>query len=246
MPETTVHAIILRRRDAGESDRRLTVLSLEEGKIDVIAKGARKGGSRLAGISDPLSAAVLGLASGKRTRFVTQAQPLTSFRGLRSDYERLSFALALVELYAAVLPWEEPLPEAYELLIESLRHLEAHAKPLIALLWAETRLMDISGFTPQFESCVVTGTEIVDAEPVLSPMAGGFVSESSALAFVDRFRARAEAVYGLARLPALDAPPAHMKFAPEALAALFPFWRAIAEAPLPANEAVVREVRHPQ
>src|ERR1043165_6899140 len=120
MGETTVHAIVLRRRDSGESDRRLTVLTHELGKIDVIAKGARKAGSRLAGSSDPLVVAKFGLATGKKNLFVTQTQPMASFRGLRTDYERLTFALALCELYSAVVPWEEPFPEAYELLTRSL------------------------------------------------------------------------------------------------------------------------------
>ncbi|AIE88034.1 DNA repair protein RecO [Fimbriimonas ginsengisoli] len=244
MPETTVQAIVLRRRDSGESDRRLTLLTLELGKIDAVAKGARKAASRLAGISDPLSSATLGIAEGKVNRFVTQAQPIASFRGLRTDFERLSFGLALVELYAAVLPVEQPFPEAYELLNESLRHLERHAKPLIALLWAEAKLLEISGFMPQFDRCVVTGEPLAEANPFVSPRAGGYVADAVAGPYVDRFRTRAEALYGLARLPTLDAPPANMKFADEALADLLPFWQAIAEAPLPANEAVVREARH--
>lgn len=244
MPDVSVHAIVLRRRDAGESDRRLTLLTEELGKVDAIAKGARKAASRLAGVSDPLSMAILNLAEGKVNRFVTQAQPLSSFRGLRTDYERLSFALALVELYAAVLPVEQPLPEAYELLIASLRSLEKHPKPLVALLWAQTKLLDISGFAPQLETCVVTGAPLTEGAPFVSPQAGGYVCDSAAVPYMDRFRTRAEALYGLARLPLLDEPPATMKFAEEALADLLPFWKAIAEAPLPANEAVVREARH--
>jgi len=244
MPDKTVHAIVLRRRDSGESDRKLTLLTEECGKIDVLAKGARKSASRLSGISEPLSTAVLNLAEGKRNSFVTQAQPLTSFRGLRTDFERLSCGLALVELYAAVLPIDEPFPEAYELLKRSLRHLESHTKPVVALVWAEIQLLSISGFLPQFERCVVTDHAIVEARPFLSPRAGGYVSETAAVPYTDRFRTRAEVLYGLARLPEFDDPPNNMKFVDEALADLLPFWQNIAEAQLPANETTVREFRH--
>lgn len=240
----TVHSIVLRRRDAGESDRRLTLLTEECGKIDVVAKGARKAASRLAGISEPLSAAVLTFAEGKRTKFITQAQPLSSFRGLRTDFERLSSGLALAELYAAVLSVDEPFPEAYELLVRSLRWLEGHEKPVVALVWAEIQLLDISGFMPQFERCVVTDGAIAEARPFVSPRAGGYVCEGEAVAFTDRFRTRAEVLYGLSRLSALDDPPGNMKFVDEALADLLPFWQNIAEAQLPANEAAVREFRH--
>lgn len=244
MTETTLQAIVLRRRDAGESDRRLTVLTAERGKIDVIAKGARKAASRLAGISDPLCVGQLSIAQGKMAMFITQAQPMRSFPGLREDYDKLNYGIALAELYAAVLPVNEPFPEAYDLLVFSLRHLEVHPKPLAVLLWAEIQLLAISGFMPQFGRCVVTDAAISEADPFLSPMAGGYVSDAAAHAFSDRFRTRAEVLYGLARLPDLETPPPNFRFGPEALGDLLAFWRAIAEIPLPANEMMVKEVRH--
>lgn len=240
----TVHAIVLKRRDSGESDRRLTILTEELGKVDVVAKGARKAASRLAGISDPLCVSRLEIAEGKLNRFVTQAQPMRSFPGLRTDYERLGFALALCELYAAVLPLEQPFPEAHELLFASLRHLETHPKPIVALVWAEVHLLAISGFMPQFERCVTTDQPIAEGDPFLSPRAGGYVCDQAASPHTDRFRSRAEVLYGLVKLPDLEAPPTNLKFADETLADLLPFWRAIAEAPLPANETAVREARH--
>ncbi len=246
MPDRTVHAIVLRRKDAGESDRRLTILTPEHGKIDVIAKGARKAASRLAGSSDPLSIAIMNLAEGKRNLYVTQTQPLTSFRGLRSDFERLSFALALVELYAAVIPLEQPIPEAYYLLEKSLRDLENHPKPIVSLIWSEVQLLNLSGFMPQFGSCVISEKPIAEAEPFVSPQAGGYVSHAEAGRFIDRFQTRAEVLYGLVKLSEIEKPPPNLKFAPETLATLFPFWRHVAETALPANESAVAEARHSQ
>ncbi len=244
MPERTVHSIVLRRRDVGETDRRLTILTEESGKMDVVAKGARKAASRLAGISDPLTVARLCIAEGKRTAFVTQAQPLASFRGLRTDFERLSLALALVELYAAVCPYEQPFPEAFELLRVSLAQLEKHERPLVAMVWAEVRLLLETGFFPQLDHCVVTEEPLTEAEPYLSPHAGGYVSDFAANAYTDRFRTRAEILYGLDKMGPLNEPPTQFKAAEETLLALLPFWRQIAEVPLPANEAYTAELRH--
>ncbi|MEZ0325789.1 MAG: DNA repair protein RecO [Fimbriimonas sp.] len=242
--ETTVSAIVLRRTNSGETDRKLVLLTRELGKIEVTAKGARKAASRLAGSSDPLTVAQMGLAVAKKNRFVTQAQPQTSFRGLRTDYDRLNMALALCELYAAVLPWEEPLPESFDLLLISLARLEVHAKPPVALIWAEIKLLELSGFLPQFERCVATDRPVSEANPFLSPHAGGYVSEQAAIEFTDRFRTRAEVLYGLARLSDLDEPPGNFKFVEEALADLLPFWRQIAETALPANESAITELRN--
>jgi DNA repair protein RecO (recombination protein O) len=243
--ESTVSAIVLRRRDAGETDRKLIVLTRELGKTEVTAKGARKPASRLAGCSDPLTVAQLGIALGKRNRFITQAQPQTSFRGLRADYERLSFALSLCELYAAILPWEEPSQEAYDLLIDSLGHLERHARPSVALIWSQVKLLALSGFLPQFDRCVVTESPVAEGAPFMSPRAGGYVTDAAAIDFTDRYRTRAEVLYGLARLHEFDAPPSNMKFVEEALADLLPFWHHVAEVSLPATESAVRELRNP-
>lgn len=240
----TLHAIVLRRRDSGETDRRLTVLTAELGKVDVVAKGARKAASRLAGISDPLCVSRLEVAEGKKNRFITQAQPLRSFPGLRTDFDRLNYALALCELNAMVLPWEEPFPEAHELLHYALHQIEGHAKPLVALIWAQVALLNLTGFLPQFAECVLTGQPIRDAQPYVSPSAGGYVSDDAANPYTDRFLTRAEVLYGLSKLPEWETPPPNLKFAPETLATLLPFWRHIAEAPLPANEAMVAEVLH--
>lgn len=244
MPERTIHCIVLRRRDTGETDRRLTVLSEESGKMDVVAKGARKAASRLAGVSDPLSVAKLCIAEGKHAAFITQAQPMASFRGLRTDYDRLSLALALLELYAAVCPYEQPFPEAFELLNVSLAQLEAHENPLVAMAWAEVRLLLETGFMPQLDRCVGTDKLVAEGEPFLSPDAGGYVSDALANEYTDRFRSRAEILYGLHRLMDLNEPPAKLKLAPESILALLPFWRKIAESPLPANQALCNELRH--
>lgn len=240
--ERTYHAVVLKRKDTGETDRRLTLLTQESGVIEVIAKGARKAASRLAGISEPLAASIVHVAMGKKNAFVTQAQPVASFLGLRSDYERLSFGLALAELASAVLPHEQPAAEAFTLVVSSLQYLEKHSTPLIALIWAEVQLLSLSGFMPELSGCVVTGVPVQEAMALLSPHAGGYVAAESAGSFTDRFAARAEVLYNLVALAGLDRPPKHLKFATESLIALFPFWKAIAERSLPANEEVVREL----
>lgn len=238
MPESTVHALVLRRKDAGESDRRLTLLTREQGVIDVTAKGARKGGSRLAGSSEPLTAGILHLASGKRNQYITQAQPISSFPGLRADYERLTFALALTELAAAVLPHDHPAEDEFGFMIRALHDLEIHPKPLVALVWAELHLMEMAGFLPSFNVCVVSGERVQEADPFLSPHAGGYVRSMEAMRYSDRFQTRAEVLYGLAACSELDEPPQTLKFADSALRCLLPFWREVAGKSLPANEAL--------
>ena len=240
MPDRTYHAVILKRKDSGETDRRLTVLTQEAGVLDVVARGARKAASRLSGSSEPLSACILHVAEGKRNAFVTQVQPVTSFPGLRADYERLSLGLALTEIAAAVLPHEQPAQESFTVVVSSLSYLEAHPKPLVAFVWAEMQLMRVAGFMPEFEVCVVCGSKIKEGNPLLSPHAGGYVCAPDSGRYTDRSYTRAEVLYGLTAVAELDAPPPNLKFAQESVAALYPFWKAIAGWALPANEGVIQ------
>ncbi len=240
--EQTVHAIVLRRRDAGESDRRLTLLTREVGVMDVVAKGARKSGSRLSGSSEPLSASILQIAPGKKQSFVTQAQPISSFPGLRSDYDRLSYALALAELAAGVIPHDHPADEEFGFMVRALHDLEIHEKPLVAFVWAQVRLMELAGFWPRFDRCALTDVAIQEAQPYVSPHAGGYIVADRAFAFNDSFQTKAEVLYGLTALSECEAPPLNLKEAAGSMRVLVPFWRAIIDRPIPAMDAVVTQI----
>ncbi|MBI1757387.1 MAG: DNA repair protein RecO, partial [Fimbriimonas ginsengisoli] len=198
---------------------------------------------RLAGVSEPLSVGRFGLAKGKRVDYVTQAQSIGAFIGLREDYDRLTRAFALIELVDALVPMGQPLPETWGLLLDLLRHVETHPHPTAALVWAELKLLEVFGYLPQFGACAVCGAGAREAETTLSPEAGGVVCQAHAPTCGDRFRVTEETAIGLARTSALDQPPPQLKLADEALFALLPFWRHVAHAPLRANESLVGELR---
>lgn len=241
--EQTLRAIVLSRRDVGESDRRLTILSEERGLIHVVAKGARKVGSRLAGCSEPLAVCEIQIARGKLREFVTQAQPITSFPGLREDFDRLSCGLALLELVASTTPGERPDPDLFTFLIVALKHLELHSRPLAVLAWAEVRLLEISGHLPSFGRCVETGATIREGDPWFSPTSGGYLSAERAHTAADRIRTRAEVLIGLDKLANLEEPPPNLRFAEDCLRLLHLIWHEIAHSNLPASEQLLKSLQ---
>jgi DNA repair protein RecO (recombination protein O) len=244
MPSGTVHAIVLRRQDSGESDRRLTLFTREHGKLDVVAKGARKSASRLGSVSEPLAMAAFTLAGGKRNDFIVHAQPLHAFRRLRTDYDRLSYALAYTELFAAVTPYGQPLDGMFEVLARSLGQLDDHVRPEVAMLWAELRLLLESGHLPSFDVCVVTDTPVQKTGNFLSPSAGGLVCHQTALQFTDRVETRFEILAALTQTARLLEPPSQVKYAKESLVALAPFWKYLALCPLPAHDHFIGHLQH--
>lgn len=241
--DTTVEGIVLRRRDSGESDRRLTIFSRELGKIDILAKGAKKATSRLRGVSEPLGYGIYSFAAGKKQRFVTSAQPRSGFHGLRLDFDRLNLGLSWGETLGQVLPYEEPFEEAFELCLQALQEIERHPVPMVALAWSEIKLLDVIGFLPSFNRCVTTESKILESEAFFSPSGGGYVVREKAGDHSDRYLVRAEALYSLAALVPLNEPPMNLKFCYEALIALQPFWEYICETPLPARQHLLSSLR---
>jgi DNA repair protein RecO (recombination protein O) len=240
LPETTVTAIVLRRTDAGESDRRLVLFTRERGKIDVVAKGARKGGSRLAGASEPLMVATFQLAAGRVRTFVTQAQPVSSLPAIRQDYVRLLCGLALVELVSAHLPYEAEHPEVFDALSVALSVLGGDGEPVVPLVWFSARLLAGEGLMPDWRVCAVTGREIVTATRWYSHAAGGAIIEGEAERFLDSRQASADAMTGVQRIAELPKPPDRLKRSIECCTVLFRYWQGVLDSPLPAWERAVQ------
>lgn len=244
MPEeVTATGIVLRRRDAGEADRRLTLLTAEHGRVEVVAKGARKPSSRFAAVTEPLARGRFTYAPGRRNKFLTQAQAAPSFRALRLDFDRLTYALALSELYAATIQEDDPSgAEALPLLERSLEELSSHPEPGIALVWAETKLLEWSGFQPSWLEGVESEQELERRDHWFSPEAGGLLADSDAMRHSDRCQINWQDAVALARLPDLDAPPRTFTRWATCLRALHPFWRHIVGGPVPAHEAVYADL----
>ncbi|HWP30919.1 MAG TPA: DNA repair protein RecO [Fimbriimonadales bacterium] len=234
MPTVTVTGVVLRRWDVGEFDRRVSILTSERGRILATARGARKSASKLAGVTEPLSLSRFQIAIGRKKEYITQAQPIRAFPKIRKDFRFLSAALAWCEILDAILPVEEPNQEIFDLAVLVLDAIEESEEPLAPLSWGDLHLMTISGYAPEFRTCVVTGQECRGAKRYLSPRSGGAVA-SPTLA-EDAFEVPYEVAITLAQLLELPNPPRYMKRAREVAAAILPFWLEIVGHRLPARQ----------
>jgi len=242
MSESNITGIVLRRWDAGESDRKLSLLTQEQGRMEVIAKGARKGNSRLAGVTEPLSVCTFAIAEGKHRSFITQAQPLTSFPGLRNDYSRLTMALSFAEVLHSFAQINQVNAELFQHAWIALKALELHEKPLVALLWAELVVMSIEGILPSFDHCVLDGHRLTENPAWISAMAGGHIDSAHSNEFSDRQLVDAEILIGLSKLSKLDRPPVAFKSAVASFGVLSAFWYQHAHKSLPAREALTHHL----
>ncbi|MBS1709534.1 MAG: DNA repair protein RecO [Armatimonadetes bacterium] len=231
----------MRRQDSGESDRRLTLLTDEYGKVDVVAKGARKGGSRLAGASEPFVLAEFTWAEGRSRRFVMQARPRTSFPRVRADYDRLTAALAWCELLAQAITFDSPSGGLLEEAVGVAHCFEESPDPAAVFAWGMVRLLEAEGIGPSWINCVLTGDTLQTGTVAVSPMAGGYVSVDQA-AYADAVWTLAEVAITAHKLGELDAPPRQMKRRHETVMALVRYWEHVVERQLPACESFARSL----
>ncbi len=174
-------AVIIRRSDVGEADRVLTILT-PLGKQRVVARGARKISSRLAGHIELFTHATLMLAIGRNLHIVTQSNPLERFDRLRTDLERIGAAYYAAELVDRLVEEADENRRAFALLLATLRSLDAGAAADLTLRAYELHLLDALGYRPQLHICAVCGELLTESTDRFSASAGGAVCPRCAIA----------------------------------------------------------------
>lgn len=154
----STHALVLRRRDVNDADRVLTVLTPSDGKIELIAKGARKTTSRKAGHLELFVHAALIVAQGRTWDIITEVQTVESFRHLRDNLEAIAAASYICELIDGFAETGDELRPIWDLALLALRVLdqaaEQSAPPPNLLPWFDLQLLSLTGFQPQLFRCL--------------------------------------------------------------------------------------------
>ncbi len=149
-----VSAIVLKRRDQGEADRLLTVLTRDRGKLTLLAKGVRRQASRKAGHIEPFTHVDLLVAKGKSLDLVTQAETIEAHRALREDLWRSTWAYYVAEL-ADAFTLDGDLQELlFDLVTETLDRLNRGDDPPLCVRYYELHLLGLVGYQPQLFRCV--------------------------------------------------------------------------------------------
>ena len=156
----TTKGLVLREVNYKESDKILTVLTAEEGKLTVSAKGCRKKGSAIAAASQLLVWSEFTLYEYQNRWAVKEAVTERQFGDVRSDLDKLSLASYFAEVTEALSREGQPEPELLSLTLNSLHALEKLPYPAALIKTAfEWRAMALAGYEPMADACAVCGTE---------------------------------------------------------------------------------------
>jgi len=150
----TVQGLVLRVTAYKDYDALLTVLTREEGKLTLKARGLRRKNS-------PLIAPCQLLAYGEFTLFeyrgmytINEAHSIELFQQLRGDLSKLSLGTYFAQVAEVVAQEDQPNPELLSLVLNCLHglsKLNTDERKLKAIF--EMRTVCIAGYTPDLSGC---------------------------------------------------------------------------------------------
>ena len=166
--------LVLREVAYKDSSKILTVLTENEGKLTVSARGALRRNSKLTAAAQLLVYSEMSLVSTRDRWVLTEARSVEQFIGLRGDITLLSLGSYFAELTEAAADEDSPSPELLPLCLNALFALSEGLKtPELVKPAFEFRLMRASGFAPLVSQCSICGAEA--AEDSLLNIAGGTI-----------------------------------------------------------------------
>ena len=178
----TCEALILRSRDHREADRILTLLTPDLGRLDAVAKGARKPASRKAGKVEPFMLVRTQLQRSKFLPFVGEVQLLNPFQVCRQSLTAIVAASYACELvYNLTVEGEESdlADEVFGSLLTVLTQIESEPDhPNLPLCWLELHMVSAAGFEPALEFCVGCSAEARPESWGFSAAEGGILCPS--------------------------------------------------------------------
>lgn len=164
--EESTPAIVIRARDYSESDRIVTLLTRDFGKLSGIAKGAKASRRRFERKLEPFSHVILYFRRRPQGQlvFITRAE-----RGenpppeIEDDLGKIALGSYMLELADALTTEEAEAAEAYRVLADALDALGRGAATIALRQAYELKMLAAAGFGLEFGRCRVCGA-VAEAE----------------------------------------------------------------------------------
>ncbi len=208
--EESTPAVVLRTRDYAESDRIVTLLTRDHGKIGGIAKGAKASRHRFERKLEPFSHVMLHFRRRPNGQlvFITRAEAagLAQFP-IDENLGRIALGAYMLELTDALAAEEGEAAKAYEILTSALAALSRSSADLALRQAFELRMLKWAGFGLDFVRCrVCAESPGAEAGAIYFVVARGGVVCSRCRPNVAEggIRLRSESAAALARLETID------------------------------------------
>lgn len=176
----TTPSFILAKKNIGEADQIVTILTQDYGKARIIARGIRYLKSKLASNIETLTLSQLSFARGRHLDILTGAETLDAFRSIREDVRKVEIAFSFAEAITRLIP-EGSHEEIFAFVrtsFENLKRAEQVQRPLILASAFRLKLVSRLGHSPELYECVSCRTPLQPSKNHFSCWMGGIVCDN--------------------------------------------------------------------
>lgn len=186
--------VVLRTTEYSETSLVVSFFTLDFGRIEALAKGARRPKNNFQGALDLFSYSdiVFYEKSPPRLHILSECLLRDNFRGLRANFQRLSYAFYMSALLLDLTERDEPLKELFLLFLKTLCTLSSPGKDAresqkakkendfaTVLFGFEVGALRILGYLPLLDECASCGAILKPAAQLaFSASSGGVLCEN--------------------------------------------------------------------
>ncbi len=200
-------AICLRASDYSETSQVVGFLAREYGRVDLLAKGAKRTKSSTGGPVDLLAEGELVFIPPAAARLGTLVEfsETVSHAALRREARRLNAALYMIELAGQLLAEGDPHPAAFDLLHSALARAGSDDGNTAAVLaYFQWRLLRHVGLLGELTACVACGRAAGGRGAYFSSLQGGLLCDACEGAAAEKYALDGATLAGLAAVAAAE------------------------------------------
>ncbi|MEK7059365.1 MAG: DNA repair protein RecO [Patescibacteria group bacterium] len=156
MKHQLAKGIVLGRTDYGEADRIITVLTPEQGKLSLMARGVRKPKSRLAGGIELFSTTEISYLNGRgQIGTLISARLIKYYSSIVKDIDRVQLGYELIKMLHRATE-DQPESSYYDLLEQAYAALDSSSISTdLIRCWFGAQLLRLSGHAPNLKTDTV-------------------------------------------------------------------------------------------
>jgi DNA repair protein RecO (recombination protein O) len=182
MSQISTPAIVLRRREYGDFDMILVLLTAVQGKVAMIAKSAKKSTKRFGGVLELFSILDVVARRGKGMPMLTEASLRHPLPNIRCSILKTAYASYWAELSDTWLEDGIPQPLLFELLCYTLAELDRgqQSADMLSILF-QMRFLSLAGLQPDLSHCRACESDVEDwpqTQVAVDPAQGSVVCET--------------------------------------------------------------------
>lgn len=178
---TIVQGIVIGQKGIRDADIFVSLYTKERGRMELLARGARKINSKLKSHIEPLNHIEVMVAVGRNSQRLATGYSLHTWPEIRKDFNKTVLALTLIEVAEGLIELDEPDERIYGLFISWLNFLENCILPASEAKWfllarlAAWQLLFYLGYGPEVFICVKCHDKIIPSNHFFSIESGGLI-----------------------------------------------------------------------